>query len=173
MGQHEHFEIRIHDAIDYVVGKSINVRAPRRVAPISGCTGIGISIGAGRLTVEHRAKSPTARAPTSGRRRARRLVRARRGPSERRSPFGGSDAGGGPSVASAGRPRRPNCPAGVRGVGGASSVGREGGSERAWGACRTGPRRWGAARVARPPLRSPPSPACPAGDWHTSHSTAW
>ncbi len=32
--------------------------------------GIGISIGAGRLSVEYRARSPTAYAPTGGRRRA-------------------------------------------------------------------------------------------------------
>jgi hypothetical protein len=33
-------------------------------------TGIGISIGAGRLSVAYRARSPTAYAPTGGRRRA-------------------------------------------------------------------------------------------------------
>ena len=49
---------------------------------------IGISIREGRLPMEHSARSPTSRAPTGGRRRARRLVRAPRGPWERRFPWG-------------------------------------------------------------------------------------
>ena len=48
---------------------------------------IGISIGAGRLSVEYTTRSPAARAPTGGWRRARRLVRAPRGPWKRRSPL--------------------------------------------------------------------------------------
>jgi hypothetical protein len=43
------------------------------VAPAGGTSldGIGISIGAGRLSVEYRARSPAARAPTGGWWRAR------------------------------------------------------------------------------------------------------
>gem|GEM_PF-2802095 len=66
-----------------------------------------MSIGAGRLSVENTTRSPAARAPTGGCRRAHRLVRAPRGPWERRSPWG-SDAGGGPHPARRwdSRPRR-------------------------------------------------------------------
>jgi hypothetical protein len=39
-------------------------------------------------SVEYTTRSPTARAPTGGRRRARQLLRAPRGPWERRSPWG-------------------------------------------------------------------------------------
>ncbi|WP_396224374.1 hypothetical protein [Gemmatimonas sp.] len=48
------------------------IEAMRAVAdaPFAGI-GIGISIGAGRLSVEYRARSPAARAPTGGWRRAR------------------------------------------------------------------------------------------------------
>ena len=52
--------------------------------------GIGISIGAGRLSVEYPTRSPPARAPSDGHWRARGLVRAPRGPWERRSPWGGA-----------------------------------------------------------------------------------
>ena len=50
--------------------------------------GIGISIGAGRLSVEYPTRSPPARAPSDGHWRARGLVRAPRGPWERRAPRG-------------------------------------------------------------------------------------
>jgi enterochelin esterase-like enzyme len=53
-----------------------------------GIHGIGISIGAGRLSVEYPTRSPPARAPSDGHWRARGLVRAPRGPWERRAPRG-------------------------------------------------------------------------------------
>jgi hypothetical protein len=91
--------------------------------------GIGISIGAGRLSVEYTTRSPPARAPIDGRRRALRLARAPRGPWERRAPWGGCRRG--PICRAGGddRPRRRSpLVAGRRGwaqvTGGASAGGR-------------------------------------------------
>jgi hypothetical protein len=56
----------------YVVTEARRMRGEGRVdvATQWDALGIGISIGAGRLSVEYRARSPTAYAPTGGRRRA-------------------------------------------------------------------------------------------------------
>ena len=100
--------------------------------------GIGISIGAGRLSVEDRARSLTARAPTGGRRRACGRVRAPRRPWK----------AGHPSRRWDDRPRRRSPRGG--GASGPSSGDRRRVGGRARGACgapvRGGPRRWGAPR---------------------------